>query len=90
MLVDINSIKNKLDALCSIFKQNIGWLLVSGTKIDDAFLVAQFCVESYSISYRFDRTCKERGLLLCLKEGINPKQIKFKFINNEPFEGFFV
>ena len=32
--LNINAIRNKFDALCSIFKQKIYILLVSGTKID--------------------------------------------------------
>ena len=35
--LNINSIRNKFDALCSIFKQKIDILLVSETKIDDTF-----------------------------------------------------
>ena len=38
--LNVNSIRNKFDALCSIFEQNIDILLVSGTKIDDKFPLA--------------------------------------------------
>ena len=54
--LNINSIRNKFDALCSIFKQKINILLISETKIDDTFPLAQFCVEGYS---RFVVVCKE-------------------------------
>ena len=66
--------------------------MVSKTKIDDTFPLAQFCVEGYSTSYRLDRTCKGGGLLLYVRDDvcIPSKQIKLKFIENEAFEGFFV
>ena len=86
----MNSIRNKFDALCSIFQQKIDILLVSETKIDDTFPLAQFCVEGYSTPYRLDRTSKGGGWLLYVRDDIPSKQIKSKFIENEAFEGFFV
>ena len=64
--------------------------MISETKIDDTFPLTQFCVESYSISYRLDRTCKGGGLLLYARDDVLSKQIKLEFIENEAFEGFFV
>ena len=40
--MNINSVTNKFDALCSIFKQKVDKLLVYETKIDDIFPLAQF------------------------------------------------
>ena len=82
--------RNKFDAVGSIFKQKIDILLVSETKIDDTFPLAQFCVEGYSTPYRLDRTCKGGGLLLYVRDDILLKQTKSKFIENEAFEEFFV
>ena len=64
--------------------------MVSETKIDDTFPLAQFCVEGYSTPYRLDRTCKEGGLLLHVRDDIPSKQIRLKVIENEVFDGFFV
>ena len=88
--LNMNSIRNKFDALCSIFQQKIDILLVSETKIDDTFPLAQFCVEGYSTPYRLDRTSKGGGWLLYVRDDIPSKQIKSKFIENEAFELFFV
>ena len=44
--LNINSIRNKFDALYSIFKPKI-----------DVFSLAQFCVEGYSTPYRLYETC---------------------------------
>ena len=43
--LNINCIRNKSDVLCNIFKQKIYILLVSETKIDDTFPLAQFYVD---------------------------------------------
>ena len=58
--MNINSVTNKFDALCSIFKQKADILLVYETKVDDIFLLAQFCVERYSTLFKLGRT-KEGG-----------------------------
>ena len=82
-------LRNKFDALCCIFKQNLQ-INVSETKIGGTFLLAQFCEEDYPTPYRFDRTCKGGGLLLHVREDIPSKQIKLKFIENKAFKEFFV
>ena len=64
--------------------------MVSETKIDDTFPLAQFCLEAYSTPYRLDRTCKGGRLLLYVRDNIPSTQIKLKFIENKSFEGFFV
>ena len=61
--LNINSMRNKFDALYSIFKQIIDILLVSENKIDNIFPVAQFCVEVYFTPCRLDRACRGGGLL---------------------------
>ena len=60
---NINSIRNKFDSFCSIFKQKADILLVSEIKTDNTFPVIQFCVESYSTPHRLDRTSKGGGVL---------------------------
>ena len=64
--------------------------MVSGTKVDDTFSLAQVCVEEYSTVYRHERTCKGGGLLFYVRDDIPSNQIKLKFIENEAFKGFFV
>ena len=88
--MNINSVTNKFDPLCSIFKQKIDILLVYETKIDDIFPLAQFCVESNSTLFKLGRTYKRGWLLLHARNDIPSKQIKSKVIENEDFEGFFV
>ena len=64
--LSINSIRNKFGALCSIFHQKIDILLISETKIDNTFPLAQFRVAGYSTPYRVDRACKGgRFFIVC-------------------------
>ena len=56
--LNISSIRNTFDALCNISKQKIEVLLISETKVDDIFPLAQLCVEGYSTPYKLVRTCK--------------------------------
>ena len=62
--LNINSIRNKFGALCSIFKEKIDILLISETKIDDTFPLAQFRVADYSTPYRVERACKGGGFFI--------------------------
>ena len=80
--LNINSMRKNFGTLCTIFKQQIKILLVSETKIDDTFPVEQFCVESYSTTYRLDRTNKGEGVFLYVREDIPSKQMKLKSIEN--------
>ena len=64
--------------------------MVSKTKIDGTFPLAQFCVESYSTPYRLDRTCEGGGLLLYVRDVYLQNKIKLKFTENESFEEYFV
>ena len=42
--IKTNSVRNKFELLLSLFSNNIDALLISETKIDNTFLVSQFCV----------------------------------------------
>ena len=53
--LNINSIRNKFEALKFIIDNNIDIFLISETKLDDSFPSAQFLVKGFSVPYRFDR-----------------------------------
>ena len=50
--LNINSIRNKFDALTYIIGNNIDIILISETKIDDTFPTAQFFIKGFSALYR--------------------------------------
>ena len=53
--LNINSVRNKFKALTYIKDNNIDLLLISETKLDDSFPIAQFQMKGFSVPYRHDR-----------------------------------
>ena len=68
--LNINSIRNKFEALKFIIGNNIDILLISETKLDDSFPSAQFLIKGFSAPYRFDRKSKGGGLLFYIRKDI--------------------
>ena len=68
--LNINSIRNKFDALSFITDTNTDILLISETKLDDSFSSAQFRLNGFCTPYRSDRNSKGGALLLCFREDI--------------------
>ena len=71
--LNINSVRNKFEALIYIIDNNIDLHLISETKLDDSFLIAQFQMKGFSVPYRYDRNEKGGGLLLYIREDIQSK-----------------
>ena len=61
--ININSIRNKFDALSLIVRNNVDILMISETKLDDSFPTAQFLLHGFSAPYRLDRNSKDGGIL---------------------------
>ena len=76
--ININSIRNKFEPLKKMIQDNIDILLVSKTKLDDAFPKGQFYIDGYATPYHFDRTSHSGGILLYIRE-IFP--LKFSNLN---------
>ena len=76
--LNINSIRNKFDALSLIIKNNVDILMISETKLDDSFLTAQFLLHSFSAPYRLDRNSKGGGILLYIREDIPSRLLNSK------------
>ena len=75
--LNINSIRNKFEALKFIIGNNIDILLISETKLDDSFPSAQFLIKGFSAPYRFDRNSKGGGLLFYIREDIPSKILTY-------------
>ena len=69
--LNINSVRNKCEALKFIINNNIDIFLISETKLDDSFPTAQFLIKGFSAPYRFDRNSKGSALLLYIREDDN-------------------
>ena len=75
--LNINSLRNKFEALQYVINRNLEILLLE-TKLDDSFPSAQFMLKGYGIPYRLDRNSIGGGLLLYVHEGIPSKFLKVK------------
>ena len=75
--LNINSIRNKFEALKFIIDNNIDISLISETKLDDSFPAAQFLIKGFSAPYRFDRNSKGGELLLYIREDISSKILTY-------------
>ena len=75
--LNINSIRNKFEALKFISGNNIDILLISETKLGDSFPSAQFLIKGFSAPYRFDRNSKGGGLLFYIREDIPSKILTY-------------
>ena len=80
--LNINSIRNKFDALSLIIDTNIDVLFISETKLDDSFSSAQFRLKRFCTRYRLDRNSKRSGLLLYFREDIPSRFLNSGFTCN--------
>ena len=53
--LNINSLRNKFEALQFIINRNLDIILLSETKLDDSFPAAQFMLKNFGIPYRLDK-----------------------------------
>ena len=75
--LNINSIRNKFEALKFIIGNNIDILLISETKLDDSFPSVQFLIKGFSAPYRFHRNSMSGGLLFYIREEIPSKILTY-------------
>ena len=68
--ININSIRNKFEALVNGVRGNVDILMISETKIDDSFPLTQFLIEGFTIPYRLDRNGSDRGILVYIRADI--------------------
>ena len=86
--ININSIRNKFEPLVSFINNNLDILMISETKIDDAFPDSQFLIEGFSVPYTLDCTAKGGRILLYIRENIPSKCIKKKSHLRRILKGF--
>ena len=72
--LNINSIRNKFEALKFIIDNNIDIFLISETKLDDSFPTAKILIKAFCAPYRFDRNSKK---LLYIREDIPSKILTY-------------
>ena len=84
--LNINSIRNRFEELISQVKGTVDALMISETKIDDSFPIANFLIDGFGQPYRIDRNSSGGGIMLYVREDIPPSLLK---VESLPIEGFF-
>ena len=64
-------------------------LLISETKLDPSFQIAQFCIDGYTPPYRLDRNGNGGGIILYVREDI-PSKVLTKMEHMDDTECFLV
>ena len=76
--LNINSLRNKFEALQYIINRNLDIILLPETKLDDSFLSAQFMLKNFGIPYRLNRNLNGGELSLYISEDIPSKCLKVR------------
>ena len=74
--LNINSISSKFEPLTSMIKDNVDFLLVTESKLDDTFPHGQFQIEGYARPIRLDRTRNGGGLIIFVRDDLTCKELK--------------
>ena len=87
--LNINSLRNKFDALKAMISENIDILVITETKLDESFPPSQFEIEGYKIPFRLDRTADGGGVIIYVREDI-PCRLLNSHKTIEKLEGIFI
>ena len=74
--LNINSIRNRFEELISQVKCTVDVLMISETKIDDSFPIANFLIDGFGQPYRIDRNSSGGGINLYVRKDIRPSLLK--------------
>ena len=71
--LNINSLRNKIEALKLIMMHNIDILIITETKLDETFPKVQFHIDGYAPPFRVDRSKNGGGVIIYVREDIPSK-----------------
>ena len=74
--LNINSIRNKFQTLKATMSGNLDILVITESKIDESFPIAQFIMEGYSPPFRLDRNANGGGVLIYVRDDIACRELK--------------
>ena len=86
--LNVNSIRNKFEALKLFIEDQLDIIAISETKLDDSFPVKQFCIHGYNIPFRVDKSDNSGGILLYVRSDIPCREIASNLPKN--VEGIFM
>ena len=65
--ININSLPAKFDQVKEVILKNVNILVVTETKLDEIFPLAQFYVERFTMPYRLDRNRNGGGVIFYVR-----------------------
>ena len=68
--LNINSLRNKIDALRLLIKGNIDILVITESKLDGSFPNSQFDIDGFAPPFRQDRTEYGGGVIIYIRDDI--------------------
>ena len=74
--LNINSSRSKFEQLSTMISENIEIPMLSETKLDKTFPVAQFLLQGFCLPHRFDRHRNDSGIMLYIREDIPSRLIE--------------
>ena len=78
--LNINSVRNKFDALKKIPSQSLDVLMIAETNLDATFPTGQFAIEGFATPFRLDRNSNGGGILVYVGSDIPSHQVNsYKF-----------
>ena len=87
--ININSLRNKFEALKILITGNLDILVITETKLDESFPSEQFNIEGFSLPIRFDRNINGGGIMIYIRDDISSKELKLQSTTTN-LEGIFM
>ena len=81
--LNVNSIRNKFDAVSDTILQNVDILCVAESKLDSSFPAGQFSVHGFKQPIRLDVSDKSGGLLLFAREDLPFRKLDCPVVKDE-------
>ena len=74
--LNINSISSKFEPLVDMVQENVDFLVVTESKLDDTFPLGQFQIEGFSRPIRLDRTRNGGGIIIFARDDLTCNELK--------------
>ena len=87
--ININSLSAKFDQVKKVILKHVDILVITETKLDDTFPLAQLYVDGFSKPYRLDRNRNGGGVIVYVREDIPSKTLEKHKLPHD-IEGIFI
>ena len=88
--LNINSIRNKFENLCSLLANKVDIFTIAETKLDESLPINQFLIKGFQQPLRLDINRYSGGLLIYIKSSLTVKILSYYILPSDiqaiPFE----